>query len=77
VPSAVSDRQTFPRITALTLSTVSSVRAVHGRPLWIVNGRAAVFKSGIPLKCLGPTHYFLQILVAFCTFLSYQVSGRT
>jgi hypothetical protein len=23
--------------------------------VWIINGRAAIFKSGIPLKCLGPT----------------------
>jgi hypothetical protein len=44
---------------------------------WYLTG---LFKSGIPLKCLGPTQRFLRMLVvAFCTFLwpSYQVSGRT
>jgi hypothetical protein len=30
----------------------------------IVDGRAAIFKSGIPLKCLGPTQrYFSECLL--------------
>jgi hypothetical protein len=66
----------FPRITALTRSTVSLVRAVDGRPVCvdIVGGRAAIFKSGIPLKCLGPTQRcfsecLLQHFVRFCSRL--------
>jgi hypothetical protein len=51
----------FPQITALTRSTVSLVRAVD---LWIVGERAAIFKSGIPLICLGPTqHCFSKCLL--------------
>jgi hypothetical protein len=62
--SLIVKRQ-FPWITALTWSTVSLVCAVDGRPVWIiVNGHVVIFKSGIPLRCLGPTeHCFSKCLL--------------
>jgi hypothetical protein len=53
--SNLSDRQTSVP-TDYCIDTVNSLVGSWPACVWIiVDGLAAVFKSGIPLKCLGPT----------------------
>jgi hypothetical protein len=55
VASNLCDCQTSV-LTDYCIDMVNSlIGSCHWWPVWIiVDGRAAIFKSGIPLKCLGP-----------------------